>query len=98
MVKAGDKLLPVIPKPLFDSFPEKLDELLMDVPLDQVPRIKREVNRETQRGWVVPTVRDLDILKDMVKFHFNDEFTAMTKESVIEQRKVAKGISKDIFS
>ena len=65
----------MVPKVLFDAFLEKLDELLVDVPLDQVPRIKREVNRETQRGWVVPTVRDLDILKDMVKFHFRDEFT-----------------------
>ena len=66
-------------------------------PPESFPKLKREINRDTQRGWVVTTEKVFRTMQDFVREISQAEFAAMKKEDVIAERKIAKGITSDTF-
>ena len=64
-------------------------------PPHSFPKLKREINRDTQRGWIVSTEKDFIIIRDLVSDISKGEYVAKKKEEVIAERKVAKGITRD---
>ena len=75
----------------------ELDLKLSVLPPASFPKLKREINRDTQRGWVVTSKKDFNTVQNLVREISQGEFAAMKKEDVIAQRKIAKGITSDTF-
>ena len=90
-------MLSVIPSAAFAELMGELDQQLGVLPPAAFPKLKREINRDTQRGWIVSTEKDFDLIKGYVSGISKGEYVAKKKEEVIAERKIAKGITKDTF-
>ena len=97
MVRVGESLLPVISETAFGVVRTELDLQLSVLPPASFPKLKREINRDTQRGWVVTSEKDFTTVQDLVREISQGEFAAMKKEDVIAGRKIARGATETFF-
>ena len=91
-----DKFYPPISFKQYRELQEDLDFRIQTLISEGLQlRLVKEINRDNQRGWAVPTQVEVDMVKGLVKESSKDTWVAMTKEELSAAREAAKRAAKE---
>ena len=91
-----DKFYPPISFKQYRELQEDLDFRIQTLISEGLQlRLVKEINRDNQRGWAVPTQVEVDMVKGLVMESSKDTWVAMTKEELSAAREAAKRAAKE---